>query len=797
MLEIKNIKKEYVTKELSQVALDDVTISFRKNEFVAILGPSGSGKTTLLNIIGGLDRYDSGDLVINEISTKKYKDKDWDNYRNHRVGFIFQSYNLITHQSLLKNVELALTLSGISKSERTRRAKQALIDVGLEKHMKKRPNQLSGGQMQRVAIARALVNNPDIILADEPTGALDSKTSEQIMDLLLSVAKDKLVIMVTHNPELANEYSNRIIKLSDGKVVSDSNPYNGSENTADKMLKKEKTSMSMLTALGLSLNNLMTKKGRTFLTAFAGSIGIIGIALILSLSNGVQEYIDQTQKEALANYPLQIERETVDIASMMNAYQNIEEVKCNEKSICSYNDLTLNPVSSGLLNTSKNNLKDFKKFLDTNKEINDYVSDIKYSYDIDLQIYSADTKNIIQVNPYTLFDYSSNTYNSSSFYELINNDELIESSYEVLSGRLPKKSNELILIVDENYQIPETLLYNLNLVDRSKFNELFVDMQKDDYTFKSNNYSYDEFLNTKYKLILNTDYYTLENGKYIDNKNNISYMRNIINKGYELEIVGIVKAKDKNVLGVGRIGYLHSLVTETIDRINNTDIAKKQINNKNINIFTNESFDNINTKYEDNAKKLGIVDVNNPKVINIYPKNFEAKERISELIDNYNSSQDEENRITYTDLVGVLLSSVTSIVNVISYILIAFVAVSLVVSSIMIAIITYISVLERTKEIGILRSIGASKKDVSRVFRAETIIEGFIAGLFGVVVAYLLTLVVNKIVLNVLDVANIAKLPFVAAIILIIISVLLTLLAGAIPARMASKKDPVESLRSE
>ncbi len=809
MLELKNIKKEYRTDSLVQTALDNVTINFRKCEFASVLGPSGSGKTTLLNIIGGLDHYDSGDLVINEVSTKKYKSSNWDSYRNHRVGFVFQSYNLITHQSILQNVELALTLSGVSKKERKKRALKVLKDVGLEKHVHKRPNQLSGGQMQRVAIARALVNNPDILLADEPTGALDSETSKQIMELLKKVAKDKLVIMVTHNPDLAKEYSSRIIQLKDGHIVDDTNPYDGKEVTSeDKKTvskKSKKTSMGLLTALSLSLNNLMTKKGRTILTAFAGSIGIIGIALILSLSSGVRQYIDRTEKETLSDYPLTIEANAIDMSQMIIT-DTSEEIKCQDNKICTTDDITNNPSVIMSSNAITNNLRDFKKALDNNyKDINKYVTDIGYNYDLDLQIYSLKDDHITKVNPNTLSltGDEENNYNfmagyNNVFKEMIDNKDLINSQYQILKGKMPSKYNEIVLVVDENYQINASVMYALDIENREELKE-YINKAKDDKTkLDTKNYDYDSLIGRKYKLVLNTDYYKKENGVWINHMEDEDYLKQIVSDGIDLEITGIIKIDDDATSAQsGYIGYTHELSDYVIDKINDQDIVKDQLNNKEINVFTNKKFDNLTSTYEQNLNILGVKNLDEPAMINIYPKNYEAKDEIKTIIDDYNSEQKEENKIIYNDYVGILMSSITTVINVITYVLIAFVAISLVVSSIMIAIITYISVLERTKEIGILRAIGASKKDITRVFNAETIIEGLVAGIFGVVITTLLNIPINIILNSIFEVNHISKLPYNAAIILIIISVVLNVIAGLFPAKMASKKDPVKALRTE
>jgi putative ABC transport system permease protein len=807
MLELKKISKIYNTDDFKQKALDEVTLNFRKNEFASILGPSGSGKTTLLNIIGGLDKYTSGDLVINEVSTKKYNDRDWDSYRNHRIGFVFQSYNLIPHQSVLSNVELALTLSGVSKKERKKRAKEVLKKVGLEHHINKKPNQLSGGQMQRVAIARALVNNPDILLLDEPTGALDTETSIQIMNLLKEIAKDKLIIMVTHNPELADMYSNRIIKLKDGKIIDDSNPYDGKIKRAEtnKKKKKEKTSMSLFTALSLSLNNLLTKKGRTILTAFAGSIGIIGIALILSLSNGVTEYIDKVEKETLSNYPISIEENTVDLTSIKTDSE--EQEKCETGYVCVTDNLKSNAYLIMKNATRKNNLSEFKKYLDDNTEIQNYITDISYSYDFDLQIYTKINDEIVKVNPNTsnISNYditmsfgaaSAPTTNllTNVFNELIDNEKLLNSQYEILAGNLPKNYDELVLVLDEDGNIPLSVIYSLGIENRENLIKKQNDIDSEDYLSDLKKYNYSDLLNKTYKLILNADYYKKENNIWVDKSD--SDLESLYENGLDLKIVGIIKIKENSSATSGFIGYNKSLINYVIEKTNEFEIVKEQLNNKDKNIFTDSEFD-LYSSYEDNLKLLGYADISNPTTINIYPKDFESKEKIEDIIKNYNKTKNDEDKIEYTDYIGMLLSGVTTIINVISYILIAFVAISLIVSSIMIAIITYISVLERTKEIGILRAIGASKKDVKRVFIAETMIEGFISGLMGILITILLTIPINKIVYILFGVKNIAKLPINAGITLVIISVLLTVIAGLVPSKKASKKDPVESLRTE
>lgn len=811
MLELKNITKKYVIGDVSQQVLKGISIEFRKNEFTSILGASGSGKTTLLNIIGGLDKYDSGDLIIEGVSTKKYQDKDWDSYRNYRVGFIFQSYNLIPHQTVLSNVEIALTLSGISKMERRKKAKEALTKVGLKNHMNKRPNQLSGGQMQRVAIARALVNNPEIILADEPTGALDSETSIQIMDLLKEIAKEKLVIMVTHNPELANIYSTRIIELKDGVIIKDSNPYE--ENTKYEQKKKiYRTSMSLLTSLGLSFNNLLTKKGRTFLTAFAGSIGIIGIALILSLSNGVSEFVSNMERDSLSNFPIVFEKNTYDFSKLLEATET-EKVECNKGKLCSEDDITpqVNLLTNGLI--KKNHLKELKQSLENNQEIKEYISEVKYGYDLDLQIYSNKNSSYMRINPnnFNILNSSDvkeeentismtlNTESPKVFEEMLDNEEVLNSKYELLAGKMPTDYNELVLVVGSNNTIPDSILYALDIKDRKEVADLLNNSNKEKKV-KSTTYSYEDILNLSYKLILNTDYYKQENGKFKDYSLDSDYLKNVVNQGLDIKVVGIAKVKESSETS-GVILYKHSLTEYVINQIEKTEIYKAQTENKEINVLTGEKFDGIVTTYEKNAQLLGIADLEDPSTISIYPKDFSSKEKIIEFVEKYNETQKENGKsefvVSYTDLIKTVVSGVTSIINVISFVLIGFVAISLIVSSIMIAIITYISVLERTKEIGILRAIGASKKDISRVFKAETIIEGFLAGILGILIALLISLPVNLIVEAIAKVSGIAKLPIGSAIFLILLSVLLNVAAGHIPSKMASKKDPVIALRSE
>ena len=791
MLELKNIHKSYKMGDVEQKVLKGIDIKFRDNEFASILGTSGSGKTTLLNIIGGLDKYDSGELIIDGVSTKEYKSRDWDTYRNYRVGFIFQSYNLIMHQTILSNVEMALTLSGVSKQERKKRATEALIKVGLKDHINKRPNQLSGGQMQRVAIARALVNNPEIILADEPTGALDSKTSVQIMDLLKEIAKDKLVIMVTHNPDLAKEYSTRIIELKDGVVISDNNPCK-KEKEEVKERKTSRTSMSLFTSLSLSFNNLLTKKGRTFLTAFAGSIGIIGIALILSLSNGVSNYIKDFERKSLTDYPIQIERNSLDYSKVLSMVSNSDTKKCEKGKLCSKDDIiTQGSIMSSRGAYTKNNLEEFKKYIEGSKEFKKYADLVSYDYALDLNVYTTD---YVKVNPSDLLDAQAN----SVFVEIPEKKELVKK-FKVLAGTMPKDKDEIVLVLDKNKTLPDSLLYSLNMKDRSN---IMTDMEKvaidKNYKVKSTTYSYEDFIGKTYKLILNTDFYKEENGSFIDYSNDSNYMKEVIDNGLELKIVGVVTYED---ITQTSIGYTHDLKLYLVDEISKTNLYEAQVNNTTTNVLTGQKFNGVNNTYDELVKKLGIYPKDNPSAINIYPKNFNSKEKIVSLIKKYNKEKKKENRkdlvISYSDVMKTLLSSITTIINMVSIVLISLAAISLVVSSIMIGIITYISVLERTKEIGILRAIGASKKDIRRVFRAETIIEGFAAGLMGIIIALILILPINLIVGALADIDGIASMSPISAILLIALSVVLNVIAGSKPARMASKKDPVEALRIE
>ena len=848
MLKLKNITKDYDTASSKVQALKGININFRKSEFVSILGQSGCGKTTLLNIIGGLDHYTTGDLIINGKSTKKFKDRDWDAYRNYSVGFVFQSYNLIQHQNILSNVELALTLSGVSKKERTKRAIEALEQVGLKEQIHKKPNQLSGGQMQRVAIARALVNNPDIILADEPTGALDTKTSVQIMEILKKISKDKLIIMVTHNPELAEKYSSRVIKILDGVITDDSNPYEGIDEKEEKENKKLRTSMSFFTALSLSLNNLMTKKGRTILTAFAGSIGIIGIALILSLSSGVQNYIKKVEEDTLSEYPLTIAKESVDTSAMLTALmdeEKPEEERENDK-IYSRNIMT-KMISSVSQKVTTNNIQELKKYLEEeNNVIKENSNAIQYTYNIPINIYKENTEDgVVKVNPSTIMSevmgmqtsqassMMSSYSNMDVWTEMLDNKELINSQYDVLAGHMPNSYDEVVLIVDEDNQISDYTLYSLGLRDIDELKDKMNKIKNGEQVEEDENqvFSYDDLLGLEFKLLLNTDYYEKENGMWVDKSDDEEYLKEKIKDAEAIKITGIIKAKsDTNISSTaGIVGYTKELTEYAINKTNEAEIVKEQKENKDINVFTGMNFsasskdktidytslspeqqmylqslsseelamlisayaENSDSTYESNLENLGVVDLESPTAINIYPKDFDSKEIIKQEIENYNKKCEnegkEEDKITYTDLVGTLMSSVTVIVNIISYVLIAFVAISLVVSSIMIGIITYISVLERIKEIGILRAIGASKKDISRVFRAETFIEGVFSGVLGILVTIILNIPINIIIKAITGVSNLSSLPVGGAVVLIAISMILTVIAGSIPAKMAAK----------
>ena len=926
MLQIQKIYKKYVTGDLEQTALNGVSLNLRDNEFVAILGPSGSGKTTLLNVIGGLDRYDSGDLIINGISTKKYKDRDWDSYRNHTIGFVFQSYNLIPHQTVLSNVELALTISGISKSERRKRAIEALEKVGLGKQLHKKPNQMSGGQMQRVAIARALVNDPEILLADEPTGALDSETSIQVMDLLKEVAKDRLVVMVTHNPELAEQYANRIVRVKDGNIVDDSNPYEvDTKNMAPpKHANMGKASMSLLTSLSLSFNNLKTKKGRTILTSFAGSIGIIGIALILSLSNGVNTYIDNIQKETMTSYPISIEAETIDLSSIMasggptagqtnDANHDLDAIYSNGSG--------LEMASTMTSSFTENNLTAFKKYLDNpDSEINKYVGEngIIYSYDTKFGVYTKDPDGtFVNTDGSTLTDKNSSistmmgvsnmspmsnmsglpgmTSSSSNFSELLPGkdgesvSEAVKESYDLLYGSWPTAYDEVILTLNSNNEISSTTLYQLGILPSSEYKELIKKIENgEEIKLESKSWNYEDICNKEFYMIPECDTYIANgNGTFKSIKEDTAEMEKLMNNAIKLKITGVVRPQEdaKNASISTALGYTRALTNYIIQYTDDSEVVKAQKENPTINVLNGMEFspasdeekiadtkkylrslgvsdkaslfktlmysmqstsngmldmnnpsmqagtpdistmseeqlaamldeylkspDNdtllkiydayISTgSYDDNMTTFGVVSLDAPSSINIYTDSFENKESISDCIEDYNSTASEEDQISYTDYIGILLSSVTTIINVISYVLIAFVAVSLIVSSIMIGIITFISVMERTKEIGILRAIGASKHNISQVFNAETFIIGLCSGVLGVGISLLLLIPINSIIHSLLgmDTVN-ASLPIPSAIILIILSLILTIIGGFIPSKKAAKKDPVTALRTE
>ncbi len=950
MLTIKNIRKKYVTGDLTQTALDDVSLSFRDNEFVAVLGPSGSGKTTLLNIIGGLDRYDSGDLIINGISTKKYKDRDWDSYRNHTIGFVFQSYNLIPHQTVLSNVELALTISGISRSERKKRAKEALEKVGLGDQTHKRPNQLSGGQMQRVAIARALVNDPDILLADEPTGALDSETSVQVMDLLNEVAKDRLVIMVTHNPELADKYATRIVRLSDGRITGDTNPCEAKEENKEPVHKNMgRSSMSFLTSLSLSFNNLRTKKGRTILTSFAGSIGIIGIALIQALSSGVNAYITDIQRDTMSSYPITIDAETIDIKSMMN----VDDSDKNENVDHDMNAVYSNPRRMQMLvdmstTVTENNLTRFKKYLDDkDSEIHKYIggNGIVYSYATKFGLFSYDDDNVLvnsdgstlvddelqKTNIGMMMSYGSteafssaaatNMFGGNQVYSQIipgsdgsGISKAITENYDIVYGSLPSAYDEMVLVLDSNNEVPVLPLYKLGILKTSEYRDILRSIDKsEEFTIKSQRLDYKDICSRDFYLLPACDMFEKNSrGTYDDISKDTLRIENKLKSAVKLRITGIIKPKEgvETVFIKSNIAYTRALTDYIIDYTNNSEIVKAQIASPDKNVLSGIPFkaetddekaesakkyllslktsekaalftmvysnlqkeaamlpqgaqipsqltsapsgnaskpgqtssvlamlQNIKPEemteeqmaevvdafllsqesaaakemligmynkyissgsYDDNLVKLGVVSVEAPSSIAIYADSFENKEKIAECIENYNKTVEEDDKITYTDLVGLLMSSVTTIINVISYVLMAFVAVSLIVSSIMIGIITYISVLERTKEIGILRAIGASKKNISRVFNAETFIIGLLSGLIGIGVSLLMLIPINVVIhiISGMDTVN-AFLPLPYAVILILLSVLLTLIGGIIPSRKAAKRDPVAALRTE
>lgn len=883
MLQLRNVVKNYHTGDEVVQALKGVSVNFRRNEFVSILGQSGCGKTTLLNIVGGLDQYTSGDLVINGKSTKDFKSRDWDSYRNNSVGFVFQSYNLIPHQSVLSNVELALTLSGVSKAERRKRAKEVLEKVGLGSQIHKKPNQMSGGQMQRVAIARALINDPDILLADEPTGALDTETSVQIMDLLKEIAKDKLVIMVTHNPELAQQYSTRIVKLLDGNVIDDTNPFSDEDEAKedDGSYTPRKTSMSLFTAFSLSLNNLMTKKGRTFLTAFAGSIGIIGIALILSLSSGFQKYINDVQEETLATYPIQITKKAMDYSELLS------KMVGNNEEDSSHNHKGENKVYSGdimgdmlvsmVSDVKENDLETFKSYIEDDANgFTKYTSDITYTYDTPLYVFNENSANggIAQVNPSTTMtdmgfggmadaqestaDFmSAFSYGNSSmdmWTQMLDNQDLLKQQYDVLAGHWPENKNEVVLVVDKNNEISDFTLYTLGIRDSSELSDMVSTILGGGEVpeIDKMEFSYDDLLNLKFKVVLPGNLYKKNaDGTYTDMSTDADFLKTAVANGLEVKVSAVIRASDSayaTTIQPGYIGYTSELANYIVEENEKTDVLKAQLDSPDTDIFTGMPFsdgkeltaDDVDmdsvmqqlnasgqvtedmqaqmasmskdqlfemlkgygffqestATYEDNMTKLGYSELAKPASINLYCAEFADKDEITKLIDKYNADY-PDSEITYTDYIGIMLSSVTKIINAITYVLIAFVAISLIVSSIMIGIITYISVLERTKEIGILRSIGASKKDISRVFNAETFIIGLFSGLIGIGVTVLLNIPISKVIEGFINVSGVSALPWKGGVALVVISVILTLIGGLIPSRLAAKKDPVIALRSE
>jgi len=878
MLELRNITKNYKAGTNEVLALRGIDVKFRESEFVSILGPSGCGKTTLLNIIGGLDRFSSGDLIINGLSTTKFHDRDWDAYRNNSVGFVFQTYNLISHQSVISNVEMSLTLSGISKSERRLRAKDVLERVGLGDQLNKKPNQLSGGQMQRVAIARALINEPDILLADEPTGALDSETSGEIMELLCEISKGKLVIMVTHNPDIAEKYSTRIIRLLDGRITSDSDPVvDGTDETNE--FKFKRTSMSYVTALALSVSNLMTKKARTILTAFAGSIGIIGIALILSLSNGLQTYIDDVERDTLSAYPITIEKETMDISGMLSTMQDNrrpDDADGREEGRIYVNNLMIRLINLMSTQMKSNDLKSFMAYIESHKdELSEYTTAVQYSYSIDRNLYHLTDDGWFQVNPSTMFydmygidretSQSGTMMNMSMFsnadmwHQLTPNQEFLESQYEVVAGKMPEGPFEAMLVVSENDTIPDLLVYSLGLKGQKELDELvsFV-LQQDSSVSQLNeerlSYLYNQIIGLEYALLAKTDFYEkLPDGTWTDRSEDPAFLASKCAAADKVKIVGIVRPSEEAaaVSDNTYIGVNHDLDEYLIDRIASSEIIRDQLANPDIDILTGMPFQTAGTPMfntieefmaftamlpedrqteintyielmrqtgmtddqivntmknrmvssestiESNLETLQYTTIDNPSTINIYASSFENKDLVADFISGYNAIQSDGGEITYTDYIGLLLSSVTTVINAISYILIAFVSISLIVSSIMIGIITYISVLERTREIGVLRALGASKRDISRVFNSETVFIGFVAGALGIIVTVLLCIPANIIIKYLTDVGNLARLPIVGGVALILISMFLTFIAGLIPSRVAAKKDPVVALRTE
>ena len=890
MLELKGITKDYPSGDTVVHALKGISVAFRDQEFVSILGQSGCGKTTLLNIIGGLDHYTRGDIIINGRSTKSYQDRDWDTYRNHSVGFVFQSYNLIPHQSVIANVEMALLLSGAPKADRRARAEAALAQVGLAEQMHKRPNQLSGGQMQRVAIARAIVNDPEIILADEPTGALDTETSVEVMEILKRLSQDRLVIMVTHNPQLAEEYSDRIVRIRDGEVTSDSRPVDAeAESLTPEQVqehavadaRKGKRGMSYLSAIQLSFNNLMTKKGRTFLTAFAGSIGIIGIALILSLSDGAQNYIAETEETTMGSYPLTIQKTAVDMASMMSAMMGTGDAKGEApKGTAESKNIVTDMVESIGGGATENDMKAIKQWLETNPgDISDLVTDIQYNYSTPLNVFKDDTSaGAVQVNPATVMNAlgistsgSTQTQLMSSmastgqgydvWSELLSSKKAVDRDWKLVDGRMPQAWNEVVIALDEHGRISDYTLFALGMLDQSDLKGMMRNVLavKKVEGAKETSYSYDELMKLVFRLVPESSKYQKQaDGTWKDMSEDAAFMKSAVAAGEQVHVVGVVRATGDAGATVARFGgvlYPASLMKHMVETVAASDVVAAQKADPGTDIFTGYPFSDTasatmsldeiesmigmmggeqatqaqayidqmraqgssdeeiaaafsklmssqtdDATYDGNLEKLGAASLDDPSVIQIYPVDFKAKEQIDTLIDDYNKdikAAGEGSEIQYTDIVGTLMSSVTSIVNSLTYILIAFVAISLVVSSIMIGIITYISVLERTKEIGILRAIGASKRDVSRIFTAETFITGLVSGLLGVGITVLLDFPVNWIIEAVAGVRNLAAVPAGAGAVLVLISVALALAAGLAPSRMAAKKDPVTALRTE
>lgn len=846
MLELKNIVKEYETADEKVVALKGVNMEFRKSEFVSILGPSGCGKTTLLNIIGGLDRYTSGDLIINGKSTADFTDKDWDTYRNHSVGFVFQSYNLIPHQTVVENVELALTLAGIGAKERRERAIAVLDKVGLKNKINARPNQLSGGQMQRVAIARALINDPEILLADEPTGALDSKTSVQIMELLKELSSERLIIMVTHNPELAEKYSTRIIRLLDGELVGDDKPLSDEEIISEREAEKvkptvnkgrKKTSMSFLTALSLSFRNLMTKKGRTILVSFAGSIGIIGIALILSLSSGFQTYINRVQADTLSNYPITVQDTYSDFTSVLSSGDASGKTEYPDSTEITANDSLKKMLESIADSQVKNNLSDFKKWLDEKDYDKNKINAIKYTYDLNLEIYGENYKGeknsklqsavelVMQLmQGSTKTNPLLSTGMRKAWSEAIDNEKLLKSQYELVGdGRWMDftADNEVMVVLDKYNRIPDYNLAALGLINE---NEILYPLLKayygenkippyitkvEDKDKSDGKFQVSDILGKEFSVCSPSAFYTKwdSDGNYHKSAKDVhseDYYAAIAN-GKKVKVVGVIRPKEGSATGAldGTIIYNKYLTKALLDAVGNAEVVKAQKAAPETDVTSGKPFGEATdaagkkVSYESNMIKFGYADESKPQTISIYPSTFENKKYVSDLIAEYNSDKSKEDKIAYTDYLDIMMSSITDIINAVSYVLIGFVSVSLIVSSIMIGIITYISVLERTKEIGVLRALGASKKDVARVFNAETLIIGLAAGIIGIGLTVLMDIPLSLIIYALADIKNVAVLPWQGGLILVAISMVLTLIAGLIPSRLASKKDPVIALRTE